>query len=440
MHQVWRRAIHVSMVGFALAVGRLSPWGISLAALAALMFNWWLLPRLSKGRLERHGPGPDLGLLSYPAAVLLLSLIFRNDQIFIVIGWGAMAFGDAAAQWAGLQYGRHRLPWNRNKSWQGKLAFWLVGAPATFLLLGLLPKTVHLGLPWYDWLPIIGITMLITAWAETLPGTINDNLWVPLVAAGTAWLLVYGGPWDVLWWDWYRAAGIPVVLIFMVLSFISRKIDAAGTLTGGLLAALLVMGCGWGGLGSLFLLFVLGTLASGWKRRRKVELGLAQERGGKRSARHAFANAGVAGILGLLAWRFPEQEAMYTLMAIAALASALADTLSSELGSLYGRRFIDLRTGGPGRRGEDGVISVEGTLWGLAGAWLLILAYGVVSNWPDHWPWLMIAAAVGNLLDSGLGASLQRNGLMTNDSVNFGGTLGAALCMGGILYILALTS
>ena len=380
----------------------------------------------------------DPGLISYPLSVLLLSLLFFSQQIYLAVGWGALAFGDAAANLAGQRWPGRRLSWNPAKSLAGLLGFWLAGTLASWGLLALIPASAYpAGVTLSTWGWILMIVMLVSAWAETLPGTLDDNLWVPLVAAGSAWLVVHG-------WQTGLPETLPedallmaiVVAVFMVLSWWSGKIDLTGTLTGGLLAMLLALGGGWAALGALFLLFVLGSVASAWGKKRKTEWGIAQEAGGKRSARHAFSNAGAAGVLGLAALLVPAWQDLCLMGILASLAAATSDTFSSEFGSLYGRRFVNILTLKPEVRGRDGVISLEGSLVGVAGALVVACCAGMVAGlgWLEI-AWLILAATLANVIDSLLGASFQHWGLMTNDSVNFASTMLAAVI--GMLWFLA---
>lgn len=209
----------------------------------------------------------------------------------------------------------------------------------------------------------------------------------------------------------------------MVYSVRTGKLTLPGAGTGGLLGVVLFLGAGFTGLALLSAFFLLGSTASAWKRADKQRLGLAEANRGRRTAAQALANAGVAGAAALLSWLIPAYAPFFQLLLAGSLAAATADTLSSELGNVYGRRFYHILTLRPDERGRDGVVSLEGTLLGLAGSAFIAGIYSAGLGWHRGFGWVLLAGAVGNVADSVLGATLERRSLLSNNAVNTLNTL-----------------
>jgi len=189
------------------------------------------------------------------------------------------------------------------------------------------------------------------------------------------------------------------------------------------------LGGGWNAYSLVVTFFVLGTIATQWKFAWKVSMDLAQAGGGKRGVLHAVSNVGVAATCGLIGWVSPEIAFMAKGMAAASLAAALSDTLSSELGNVHGSRFYNILSFKKDTRGADGVISPEGILFGLVGSAIIAFQYGGLIDPSLNVLWVFIGGIGGNLLDSILGASIQRKGLVNNHEVNIFNTL-----FGGVTY------
>jgi uncharacterized protein (TIGR00297 family) len=206
-----------------------------------------------------------------------------------------------------------------------------------------------------------------------------------------------------------------------------RKLTVAGALTGGCLAGLLYIGLGIGGIVMLAAFFIAGSTATAFGHNKKEQLGIAEKNKGQRTAWQVLANGGVAGLAGLLSWVNPDQGVLWQLAAAASLASASADTLSSELGSIYGKSFYNILTLKKDFCGLDGVVSLEGTLWGIAGSALIAILYIAFYGYSPLALWILLAGFIGNIVDSILGASIERKGWIRNDLVNLLNTLVAAL-------------
>lgn len=222
-----------------------------------------------------------------------------------------------------------------------------------------------------------------------------------------------------------------------------KKLTPLAAFTGALIGAAVYIGDSYRGLALLVLFFLLGTIATSWKKKEKLFLKGNAAHQSTRNTGQVIANGGVAAILGVLAFLFPVHKELYSLMLAASLSSATGDTLSSELGMIYGRRHVNILTGKPDERGADGVISIEGLLIGLAGSAVIALAWVALRTPPGSAVLETIGPGIspvraffiitfsglfGNLADSLLGATLERKGFLSNDVVNFCNTGIAALC------------
>ncbi|SFW64516.1 DUF92 domain-containing protein [Chitinophaga sancti] len=217
---------------------------------------------------------------------------------------------------------------------------------------------------------------------------------------------------------------LSALTIVALLCILSKKLTPAAALAAIVVGWLIFAGAGYVGELQLFTFFVLSVLATRHGRALK-----GKAHGEQRDAFQVFANGGVAAILAVFAMIDYNHTELYTLMIAGSLAAALADTLSSELGMVYGKRTFNILTFKKEEKGLDGVISIEGTLIGAAGAFIIAMIY----MW-NRSLWIITVAGVGgNIIDSILGATLERKGIMGNNAVNFLNTLTGAL-MALLLY------
>ena len=214
----------------------------------------------------------------------------------------------------------------------------------------------------------------------------------------------------------------------MKLSVFAKKLTPMAALVGGLLGVCIYIGAGFIGVAMMAAFFILGTAATSWQRKTKQRLLIEESNSGQRKASQVIANAGVAATLGLFIYFFPQQRLVLQLMMAASFSSAAADTLSSELGNVYGKRFYNILSFAKDERGRDGVISLEGTLAGVAGSFVIALIAILGFGWHRSlFIIIVLAGTIGNVSDSLLGAAFERKGLLQNDAVNFLNTLTGAL-------------
>lgn len=222
-----------------------------------------------------------------------------------------------------------------------------------------------------------------------------------------------------------------IVSVFLlagaVVSIRRKKLTAAAAFTGVIVGGLLYWGDGYTGVVMLAAFFIMGTVATGWGKSKKE--GAAQA---TRTTGQVIANGGVAALAGLGILCFPAYRHVLEVAMAGSIASAAADTLSSELGMVYGRSFYNILSWKRDQRGLDGVISLEGLLIGVAGSAVIALVFALGHGWNGGFWIIILSGTAGNLLDSVLGAAFERKGYIGNDAVNFLNTLAAGLLAGSL--------
>ncbi|HEY4205941.1 MAG TPA: DUF92 domain-containing protein, partial [Puia sp.] len=210
-----------------------------------------------------------------------------------------------------------------------------------------------------------------------------------------------------------------IVLVFLLAGIAAsirwKKLTVPAALTGGIVGWLVYTGAGCTGLAMLAAFFILGTAATSWHARHypsdkqgpvRPQRGIGSAVQSTRTTGQVLANGGVAALSGLAIFIWPDQRPVLEIAMAASLASATADTLSSELGMVYGRSYYNILTGRRDQRGLDGVISLEGTLIGMAGSSVIALLHAGSHAWNGACWIIVLSGTAGNLMDSVLGASL----------------------------------
>ena len=225
--------------------------------------------------------------------------------------------------------------------------------------------------------------------------------------------------------------GLGVTGALGYISFALGTASVPGMLTGVLSALLAVVLGGVGWFLTLTAFYAVGGLASKYRFDEKTARGVAQENQGARGTGNVLANSAVAlaALLGYAATDHVDVSAALFGFAFAgAIATALADTLSSEIGGLYDdpRLITSLR---PVEAGTDGAVTWQGELAGLAGATVIaaIAAVGMPLGDPVAAGAVVVAAGVaGMTVDSILGALIEGD-RVGNQAVNVLATLAGAV-------------
>jgi uncharacterized protein (TIGR00297 family) len=427
-----RKIVHMSMLAFAFLLPFLTWTQAAGAAILALLFNLLILPRLqvdfAKRPEEAGGPvaGTWTGIVLYPLSVLALIVLFRRSMHVVAAVWAIMALGDGMASVAGEAVGGPALPHNRGKTWAGFWSFVVAGTAGAYVL----TRWVNPALETDRVLIVCAATALVGALVESLPIRLDDNVSAPLVCGVfmfCAYLIERSALDSNMPYLGRRIVlAVAVNLALAAVAFGFKLITRSGTAVGFVLGVAVYMGYGYKSFLLLLAFFVLGSTATRLGYAQKAARGIAERRGGRRSWREALANT-LAGAVCAVLVITTHYEAAFLLALMAAFAEAAGDTVSSEIGQwLSGRAYL-ITNFRPVPAGENGGVSWAGTAAGLvASAAVTALGYALGLASPGGAAIALAAGFAGNLLDSVLGATLERRGLVTNGIVNFAGTSFAA--------------
>lgn len=221
-----------------------------------------------------------------------------------------------------------------------------------------------------------------------------------------------------------------IIALGIALSIYKRKLTPVAATVGGICAWIIFVASGPAGIALLAAFFMMGVTATTHQWKNKQQRGLTDSFEGERTVGQVLANSGVAVILSILMLFSRLDEQLGVLMIAGGFASAAADTVSSELGNVYGRRFYNILSFKKTARGINGAISLEGTLAGIAASFLIAVVYLIAAEWKFvYLPVIVIAGTIGNISDSILGTTLENRKLLNNNAVNFINTVVGALAI-----------
>jgi len=238
---------------------------------------------------------------------------------------------------------------------------------------------------------------------------------------------------------WERVA--VALAVTSAFGWVSRALGAtsvAGMLTGVFLGLLAVVLGGYGWFVVLVAFFAVGSLSTKFKYERKAERGVAEPNDGARGTGNVLGNS-AAALIALLLYaahaHVPLSDAVFLFAYAGSVATALADTLSSELGGLFDAPRL-VTTFERVEPGTDGAVTWQGEVAGVAGASVIAALSVVVFDLGAVGAGVVVAAGVvGMTADSVAGATIEGDWL-GNQGVNFLATLSGGVA-GGLLALAA---
>ncbi|MEM3741250.1 MAG: DUF92 domain-containing protein [archaeon] len=211
----------------------------------------------------------------------------------------------------------------------------------------------------------------------------------------------------------------------MFFAYLTKALDVKGCLTGAIMGLILLAFQDFRWLLTLLIFFTIGVAATMYGKKTKRKMGYFQK---TRTFENVVSNGGVAilfstiGPVGLFGF-------------VGSLAAATSDTLSSEIGVLSKKEPFLITNFKRVRAGTDGAISFLGTAASVLGA----ILFGIICMFIFSEPILLsvsiLCGIFGSLIDSVVGATLERRGYFKNWTTNLTATVFGALFGSLILVI-----
>lgn len=357
------------------------------------------------------GSRQTLGTVFYPVAFLVLIVLFwERNLLALLIGMGLLAIADVCAALVGENVRAPRvlpLPGDR-KSAQGALAMFVSSTILVFFGLKFLgPQYGFITTAWS--LVLIAVAAgLLAAAAEALSWRGSDNLSVPLLGASiTAFFMNASAPATQQF-----LLGEALAATIAVLSYRVRFLEASGAIATFVLGTIIYGLGGWRFSLPILAFFVLSSLLSKFRARRKDAASEKFQKGSRRDFGQVLANGGVAGVLVVL-W-YLQPEPLWYFLYLGAVAAVTADTWATEIGVLSSKPPRLITSWQAVSTGTSGAVSILGLMGAVLGALCIaILGWFVQGRAPAYQLGLtgIVLIALGGVLahlfDSFLGATIQ---------------------------------
>lgn len=403
-----------------------------VAALGAVVTDGWLFEVFSTAQDRREGRLRTLVAFALSAAgVGLLVPLFGVPVGVFVAAVLVVGYGDL---------GRRLVLQVRENRALSMVGFVVVGAVAAFAGQVAIAGTTDAATNYPQMVFFAASAALLAGIMRTFFVARDD----PLVLATVAlllWLFAVLSP--LAEGDVSTAVAWERVVVALAVTsafgWVSRALGAtsvAGMLTGVFLGLLAVVLGGYGWFVVLVAFFSVGSLSTKFRYEQKADRGVAEPNDGARGTGNVLGNS-AAALLALLLYaahaHVPLSDAVFLYAYTGSVATALADTLSSEVGGLFDnpRLVTTLERVDPG---TDGAVTWQGEVAGLAGAAVIAgLAFFLFDLGTAGAGLVVAAGVVGMTADSVAGATIEGRRL-GNQGVNFLATLSGGVA-GGLLAL-----
>jgi len=275
---------------------------------------------------------------------------------------------------------------------------------------------------------------------ECVSTKIHDNITVPIGSAMAMWLFVSFG-YSVSYT--YMLLAFAFALVLGYLAYRAGIADMSGLLSATLVGVLIIAFTDVWWFLLLLTFYLLGGGFTKYKYKYKQSRGIAQGKGGARGYKNVFSNSLVAIVASIGYTIFPHVANIFLYIYLGSVATATGDTLASEIGTTYKGKPRMITTLKEVEPGVDGGVSSLGEIAAISGSIviaLFALLFRVIEINPYYLLGMLIitiSGFVGTNIDSLLGATMQKRGILSNNGVNLAATIAGGVVAGVMWMILA---
>lgn len=238
--------------------------------------------------------------------------------------------------------------------------------------------------------------------------------------------------------------------IIAAIAYYTKVVQKSGIIGGLIVGILTYYFLGYQGFVLLFTMFVLGSLATKVGFKSKQALGVAESDDGARGLSNVMSKCLPSVVFALVAWIADITGADYNglffksmlLGFVASFATGAFDTVSSEIGQVYGKQPFTLIPPKRVKPGTEGGISLVGTIAGLVAAIIIILLgyWLLLSKCPmpfrKAFKYPLIAVIIANIIESILGSQFEQKKLLGKFGSNLSNTIIAGMIAIFLLKVL----
>ncbi|KAF5086485.1 hypothetical protein DSECCO2_57950 [anaerobic digester metagenome] len=181
--ELWRQLVHASgvfivLLGFLVSPEVLILLCIALVVLAETLFQLdksHHIPLFSTMLSNCKRKDDERGFVYFFIGIIVTIYLFKFDMGIVNAAILILLFGDSASTIIGKRFGRHKLPFQEKKTFEGSISFFIIGSSLAITQLPLLPA----------------ISGAFFGAVTEAYSPVDDNIPIPIVSALAMSLIIY---------------------------------------------------------------------------------------------------------------------------------------------------------------------------------------------------------------------------------------------------------